>query len=184
MPSVNAPARIHRETSDTCGPCPRSPTMIIGSTQAAKPVAFWPEQHRKEQAHACSGAWAAPGSDEPTSGRLVQPVLDDEPTDSAVFQRAIVSHQRGLMLDRRTRDQQIKVALLPTDAFKLSMLRGVPSYLPTTARPNGSIGKVSVICLMRAPFCSLRTDFGAEKQLSKQMQRGCQRRSARRRRGG
>src|SRR5450755_3251893 len=45
---------------------------------------------------------------ERTSGSRIEPVLDDESTYRAGFQCRVVGHQRGLVLDRGTRDHQIK----------------------------------------------------------------------------
>jgi hypothetical protein len=110
----------------------------------------------------------SPGEIKRTSGSRIEPVLDDESANSAVFQRSVVSHQRGLVPDRRTRDHQIKVALLPTNSFELRTLSGVSANNGEAQRQHG---KVSVICLMRAPFCSLRTDFSASKSNSARKQR-------------
>src|SRR5665811_1217624 len=60
-----------------------------------------------------------------TSGSRIEPVLDDESANSAVLQRSVVGHQRGLVLDRGTRDHQIKVALLSTAAFAGHALRRI-----------------------------------------------------------
>ena len=74
-----------------------------------------------------------------------------------------------LVLDRRTRDHQIKVALLLTNSFELRTLSGVSANNGEAQRQHG---KVSVICLVRAPFCSLRTDFSAPKSNSASTSRG------------
>jgi hypothetical protein len=49
--------------------------------------------------------------------------------------------------------------------LRLSCARSA-AYRRTTAKPSGSIGKVSVIRLIRARFCSLRADFSAPKSNS------------------
>jgi hypothetical protein len=81
----------------------RNPLIIRGSRQSSR-VRLGPPPRL---------VFLSPGEIKRTSGSRIEPVLDDESAKSAVFQRSVVSHQRGLVLDRGTRDHQIKVALLP-----------------------------------------------------------------------
>ncbi|HEY0467815.1 MAG TPA: hypothetical protein VGC79_26625 [Polyangiaceae bacterium] len=57
----------------------------------------------------------------------LEPILHDKSAYRTVLQRTVIGHQRSLVLDSGTRDHQIKVALLPTDAFQLGTLCGIPS---------------------------------------------------------
>jgi hypothetical protein len=103
------------------------------------------------------------------SGSRIEPVLDDESANSAVFQRSVVSHQRGLVPDRRTRDHQIKVALLPTNSFELRTLSGVSANNGEAQRQHGKgFGHLLDSC---AVLLLANRLFGAEKQLGKDKQR-------------
>ena len=64
--------------------------------------------------------------DQTNIGSRIEPVLDDESANSAVFQCRVVGHQRSLVLDRGTRDHQIKVTRMSGTVSPCALLSGSP----------------------------------------------------------